>query len=68
MMNVPPSIRRQVVQRAGDCCEYCGISQALQEATFHVDHVKPRRMSGNSTLENLALACVSCFLRKGARS
>jgi hypothetical protein len=42
--------------------------QAGQEATFHVDHVRPRRDGGPTTLENLALACVSCSLRKGARS
>jgi hypothetical protein len=42
--------------------------QAGQEAAFHVDHVKPRRDGGPTTLENLALACVSCSLRKGART
>lgn len=39
-----------------------------QEATFHVDHVQPVRDGGLTTLDNLALACVSCSLRKGARS
>jgi hypothetical protein len=43
------------------------MSQQGQEATFHVDHVLPRRDEGSTTLTNLALACVSCSLRKGAR-
>ncbi|HYG76066.1 MAG TPA: HNH endonuclease signature motif containing protein [Planctomycetota bacterium] len=40
----------------------------LQEATFHVDHILPLSRGGQARAENLALACVSCSLRKGARS
>jgi hypothetical protein len=60
-------LRRQVIERAQDRCEYCGLSQAGQEAAFHVDHVVPIAAGGETTFENLALACVSCSLRKGAR-
>ena len=66
-MAIPANLRRQVVQRAANCCEYCGLAQTGQEATFHVDHVVPVVAGGQSTSENLALACVSCSLRKGAR-
>jgi HNH endonuclease len=66
-MGVPGHLRRQIVQRAGNRCEYCGLAQAGQEALFHVDHVKPVDAGGKTVLENLALACVSCSLRKGAR-
>ena len=48
-------------------CEYCKLPQASQEATFHIDHVAPRISGGATTFENLALACVSCSLRKAAR-
>jgi hypothetical protein len=65
--HVPASLQRRVRARAHDRCEYCGISQELQEATFHIDHVVPRVDGGETTLENLALACVSCSLRKGPR-
>ncbi len=61
-----PLVRR-VRQRAGDICEYCRLSQESQEATFHVDHILPRVRGGTTTLDNLALACVSCSLRKAAR-
>ena len=54
--------------RASDRCEYCRISQVGQEATFYVDHVVPRKLGGVTSLENLALACVSCSLRKAART
>ena len=65
---IPAKLQRQVRERAGDRCEYCRLSQAGQEATFHVDHVRPRREGGTTVLANLALACVSCSLRKGART
>lgn len=66
-MTVSASIRRLVTQRAGNRCEYCRLSQAGQEALFHVDHILPEMDGGLTVLENLALACVSCSLRKGAR-
>ncbi|MDZ7619670.1 MAG: HNH endonuclease signature motif containing protein [Patescibacteria group bacterium] len=68
MSDISPTLRNQVVQRAGSQCEYCRLSQAGQEATFHVDHVVPRTADGPTTADNLALACVSCSLRKGART
>jgi hypothetical protein len=38
-----------------------------QEATFHIDHIVPVKAGGPDTGDNLALACVSCSLRKAAR-
>lgn len=66
-MTVSASIRRIVTQRAGNCCDYCRLAQAGQEALFHIDHIIPEMDGGLTELENLALACVSCSLRKGAR-
>ncbi|UIE40425.1 HNH endonuclease [Leptodesmis sichuanensis A121] len=34
---------------------------------FHIDHIVPVVAGGETTADNLALACVSCSLRKGAR-
>ena len=65
--SIPPKLRRLVVQRAVERCEYCGLAQAGQEATFHVDHVTPMAADGKTVSDNLALACVSCSLRKAAR-
>ena len=66
-MTIPTRLRRQIIERAEHRCEYCGLSQAGQEAEFHIDHVVPLSAAGSTTLDNLALACVSCSLRKGAR-
>jgi hypothetical protein len=67
MRSIPVGLRRQVVFRAGGRCEYCGLAQEGQEATFHIDHIVPAAVAGPTTADNLALACVSCSLRKEAR-
>jgi len=67
MSAIPARLRRLVIRRAANRCEYCGLTQEGQEATFHVDHVIPRVAGGETVAENVALACVSCSLRKAAR-
>jgi hypothetical protein len=67
MTTIPVSLRRFVIQRANNRCEYCRISQVGQVATFHIDHIIPSVAGGETQEENLALACVSCSLRKGSR-
>ncbi|MCU0751507.1 MAG: HNH endonuclease [Akkermansiaceae bacterium] len=67
-MNIPARLRAEVIRRADGRCEYCQLSQAGQEAAFHVDHIHPLAHGGLTGLSNLALACVSCSLRKGART
>ena len=66
MSDIPLRLRDEVVRRAGERCEYCHLSQRGQEATFHIDHVVPRVAGGANAVENLALACVSCSLRKSS--
>jgi HNH endonuclease len=68
MSKMPKRLSRMVRRRALDHCEYCGLSQEGQEATFHIDHVIPQSMRGPTKLANLALACVSCSLRKGSKT
>ncbi len=68
MSSISAASRRAVVLRAGNRCEYCGLPQAGQNATFHIDHVQPAAAGGDSELTNLALACVACSLHKGAQA
>lgn len=65
---VPVVLARLVRERAGGRCEYCRLPQSSQEAAFHVDHIKPRSAGGPTAENNLALACVTCSLRKAART
>ena len=66
-MSIPSALKHHVIKRAKLRCEYCGLAQAGQEAAFHIDHIIPFIAGGPTTADNLALACVSCSLRKGAR-
>ena len=68
MTHVPDVVRAEVEQRAGGRCEYCKLSQVSQEARFHIDHVLPIKLGGSTRPENLCLACVSCSLRKSAKT
>ncbi|HEV2948266.1 MAG TPA: HNH endonuclease signature motif containing protein [Gemmataceae bacterium] len=64
---VPGPLAKFVRERARDRCEYCLLPQSSQEAAFHIDHIKPASALGPTTAENLALACITCSLRKAAR-
>jgi hypothetical protein len=64
---IPARLARLVRRRAKGACEYCKLPQWSQEAAFHIDHVQPRAHGGKTIAENLALACVSCSLKKAAR-
>jgi hypothetical protein len=66
MSDITASLHDEVLLRAGNRCEYCRLSQLGQEAAFHIDHVRPRAAGGPTIIDNLALACVSCSLRKWA--
>jgi HNH endonuclease len=57
--------REFVRQRAGNCCEYCLLSQAHSQLTHHVEHIIAKQHGGADDAENLALACHRCNFRKG---
>jgi len=59
-------LRRQVIERAGNCCEYCLLPQAFAASTHQVDHVIAAKHGGPTILENLALSCTVCNRRKGS--
>src|SRR4029450_2501196 len=59
-------LRRQVVERAGNCCEYCLLPQELAASTHQVDHVIAEKHGGQTVFDNLALSCTVCNRRKGS--
>lgn len=67
-MSVRPSseLRRQIVERADNRCEYCMIHQDDAIATHQIDHVIADKHGGPTSAENLALSCMLCNLRKGS--
>jgi hypothetical protein len=55
----------QVRMRAGGRCEYCRAPQAAFRRPFHIEHIIARQHGGTTQLDNLALACWRCNLKKG---
>ena len=45
-VHIPAILARLVRKRAGNACEYCRLPQSSQEATFHVDHIRPASSAG----------------------
>lgn len=43
---------------------YCRLAQMGHGSTFHIDHIVPRSKGGTTSLDNLALQCPNCSLRK----
>jgi hypothetical protein len=66
-VSIPAEVRRGVERRAAGRCEYCRMHQALQGATFHVEHVVPTSRGGLSVPSNLAWSCPGCNLHKADR-
>jgi hypothetical protein len=48
---------RQVWLRARDCCEYCRMSQDLDDTPFEIDHIIAKKHDGPTVAGNLALSC-----------
>ena len=61
---VSKQTRRLVQQRARFLCEYCHSPEYLSPDRFDVDHIQPRSLGGADDIDNLALACRRCNLRR----
>ena len=57
--------RDLVRRRAQNRCEYCLLPQAYSELTHHIEHIVAKQHGGGDDIDNLALACHRCNLRKG---
>jgi hypothetical protein len=64
--HIPIALRRQVRERAGECCEYCLIPESMSWALHTVDHIIAEKHGGATTADNLALACTLCNSRTGS--
>ena len=59
-----PVTRRNVFQRDGHTCQYCGYCGDQ----LSLDHVVPRSKGGGDHWENITTACISCNVSKGSRT
>lgn len=59
------AVRREVYERDGGCCQYCGVSVAWGD--YECDHVQPVSKGGSDDLTNLVASCEPCNRSKGAK-
>jgi hypothetical protein len=64
-MTIPPQLRESVIKRAENRCEYCLFPQDFALHKHEPDHVIAQQHDGDTTLENLAMACMRCNRYKG---
>ncbi|MEO8612108.1 MAG: HNH endonuclease signature motif containing protein [Chloroflexota bacterium] len=66
MTYVASELRRLVIERAGNCCEYCRLSQEDVRFSFHIEHIIAEKHRGQTISENLCLSCPNCNGFKGS--
>lgn len=66
MTYISAEIRRQVTGKAGNCCEYCRLSQEDNTFSFQVDHIIAEKHGGATELDNLSWSCPDCNGYKGS--
>ncbi len=64
---VPVELRRLVVERARNCCEYCRAQARYSSDPFTIDHIIPFILGGLTIAANLAFCCYGCNQCKGIR-
>ncbi len=62
---IPAALRRQVVERAYQSCEYCLLPAAVAFFAHEVDHVVAEKHGGTTEEANLAFTCWRCNRHKG---
>ena len=60
-------LQRQIRSRFANCCVYCRTAVSLTVTTFEFEHIVPLSKGGETTFENLCLACPSCNRYKATR-
>lgn len=59
-----PAERAFIIERARRYCEYCRTPLDFSPESFEIEHIIPISRDGSNEMENLALACGGCNIRK----
>jgi hypothetical protein len=63
---ISAALRRDVIERAENCCEYCSVSQEDVFFSFEIDHIIAEKHGGETVSVNLCLSCPDCNAFKGS--
>ena len=64
--HISAALRRLVIDRAGQKCEYCLLSSELRLFPHEIDHIIAEKHGGSTEADNLALTCWRCNRHKGS--
>ncbi|MUG91631.1 HNH endonuclease [Scytonema sp. UIC 10036] len=64
---IPVELQKRIRNHFVNCCAYCRSAEALTVTIFEFEHIIPRSAGGETTFENLCLACPSCNRYKASR-
>ena len=64
--HISAALRRLIIERAKNRCEYCLLPSDVAFFPHEVDHVVAEKHSGKTEAENLAFACWRCNRHKGS--
>jgi len=64
---IPQKLRRQVIERAKEMCEYCLSKSDLLGTDLEVEHIIPESLRGASSLDNLCASCSTCNRHKASK-
>lgn len=65
-MNKVRFTRRNIFERDGNRCQFCG--KRFDTKELSLDHVLPKSRGGLTTWDNIVCSCSSCNARKGGRT
>jgi hypothetical protein len=63
--DIPAGLRQQVIERAGERCEYCRTPDRFSFYPPEIDHIIARKHGGQTAPDNLARVCWRCNRHKG---
>mgnify|MGYP000442150003 CR=1 FL=1 len=66
MTYIPDALRRQVIENANGCCEYCLLSAVDNFLAHEIDHIRAEKHGGKTIIENLCYCCFDCNRHKGS--
>src|SRR5262245_7598434 len=65
MTYIPVQLKKDIINRADNCCEYCRLHRSLSGFSYHIEHIISEKHGGETSTENLCLSCPHCNAFKG---
>jgi hypothetical protein len=65
MSYISVELRRSILEKSENCCEYCRIHQKDNVFSYHIEHVIAIAHGGQTIETNLAYSCSRCNQYKG---